>query len=241
MKHRNKMGMDKHKNRLKKSRSPEVPLFLTADLFLLAMWHKCRWLKATVLTLNEKFASASLGILFPHCFINTRLAQFKQLRCSNPDANSERQGMFGSNWNAATCRRCNVVKYSGLQWSLTTLPNTAVPVTCWGFPSCRLPKHTSFKQFSHYVINNHVTNFIFSFKTSKQVWIQKDCGSAILSLSTFPAFFMSNLNTVTTVGLYWFITESPSVIFIQKEVMYCWDPKDFLSNIIWTNYIKVTS
>lgn len=61
-------------------------------------------------------------------------------------------------------RRCNAVKYSGLQHSLTTLSNTAVPVTCWGFPSCKLPKHTNFKQFSHYVISSHVT---ISFSLSK--------------------------------------------------------------------------
>lgn len=173
MKHRNKMGMDKHKNSLKKNRSAEVPLFLTVDLYLLAVWHKCRWLNENVLTLNEKFAFASLGTLLPHCFINTRLAQFKQLRWSNPDADSERPGMFGSYWNAATFhhiasskagRRCNAVKYLGLQWSLTILSNTAVPVTCWGFPSCRLPKHTSFKQFSHYAISKHVT---ISFSLSK--------------------------------------------------------------------------
>lgn len=182
------MWMDKHKNSLEKSRSPS---FCFSQLFISVLCQEGRNDLTILYSLLQKiFFFTALGTLFPHSLsTKERLAQFKHLGCSNADANSERPAVFGSCLNAAIGRHPQVQMQHGEILRSTVKLNHAIKHSCTSHMLGISQLHSLSPQ-AHTVRNNHslcnqqpCDNFIFSFKTSKQVWIQKNCSSITVTLS----------------------------------------------------------
>lgn len=167
--------MDKHKNSLGKSRSPS---FCFSQLFISVLSQEgTNDLRILYSLLQKIFFFAALGTLFPHCLpTKERLAQFKHPGCSNADANSERPATFGSYLNAATGRHPQVQMQHGEILRSTVKLVHAIKHSCTshmlGISQLHSLSPQAHTETIHSLCNQQpCDNFIFSFKTTKQVWI----------------------------------------------------------------------